>query len=106
MPDAKLKAPSTSMKIRKPVGLSDRWGVRIAEKISGSGGLLSALMGLTIRERWPARQFANRLGRWLASSPARARAKPPREAGPLPPSQAGEGARLRQRGVHAGLRAP
>ena len=36
MPVAKLMPPSTSMNIRKPVGLSDRCGVSTAEKIVGS----------------------------------------------------------------------
>ena len=40
MPVTKLMPPSTAMKIRKPVGLSERCGVSTAEKIVGSGGLL------------------------------------------------------------------
>src|SRR5262249_47359185 len=38
MPAVKLMPPSTSMKIKKPSGPSDRCGVGTGEKIVGSGG--------------------------------------------------------------------
>src|SRR5262245_54055113 len=45
----KLRLPSTSMKIRKPLGLSELFGVSTAEKIVGSGSrALSAAMPANI----------------------------------------------------------
>ena len=51
MPVTKLIPPSTAMKIRNPVGESERCGVNTAEKIVGSGfGSLSGVMPLNIGE--------------------------------------------------------
>src|SRR5262249_13885926 len=48
-PDRKLALPRTIMKIRKPVGPSERWGVSTAEKIVGSwAGSLSGAMAVNI----------------------------------------------------------
>src|SRR5262245_43179050 len=48
---AKLRVPSISMKIRKPLGLSERFGVSTAEKIVGSGSR-SAFMPPNIGQAW------------------------------------------------------
>src|SRR4051794_41081261 len=50
-PVAKLAAPRQAIRIRNPVGPSERCGVRVAEKIGGSlRGSLSEVMAVIIKK--------------------------------------------------------
>src|SRR3954471_20724966 len=80
MPAAKLMPPSTSMKIRKPVGPSERCGVSSAEKIVGSElRSLSEVIRLTIGERWRAKNLGKLRNPQLCAR--RAPARPPPSKG-------------------------